>query len=171
MPVWYRQLSVPYRYLEITVATQTILPTEDALDVVERATAVLARNFELVGRRTDIWAELDRSEYLLLRTLVEHGPADIRTVAAALGLDPSTAGRQVGGMQSKGLVERAPAEDDRRRSIITPTAQGRRAMRLTRGRRRTATKQLLGDWTDPDLRQLADLLSRYNQAVTTRYLL
>jgi DNA-binding MarR family transcriptional regulator len=152
-----------------TVPMNTV--TEDALDVVERATAVLTRNFELLRRRSDIYTSLDRSEYLLLRTLVEHGPADISTVAAALGLDPSTAGRQVGGMQSKGLVERAPAQDDRRRSIITPTAQGKRAMRLTKQRRRAATEQLLGDWADTDLRQLADLLSRYNQAVATQYLL
>jgi DNA-binding MarR family transcriptional regulator len=132
---------------------------------------VLTRNFELLRRRTDIYTSLDRSEYLLLRTLVEIGPADIRTVAAALGLDPSTAGRQVGGMQSKGLVDRTPAEDDRRRSIITPTTQGRRAMHLTRQRRRAATAELLGGWADADLRQLANLLSRYNLAVAERYLL
>ena len=153
------------------MATNTVVPTEDALDVVERATAVLARNFELLRRRSDIYTSLDRSEYLLLRTLVENGPADIGTVAAALGLDPSTAGRQVGGMQNKGLVERAPAREDRRRSIITPTAQGKRAMRLTRQRRRAATDQLLGDWADADLHQFAELLSRYNQAIAEQYLL
>ena len=119
--------------------------TEDALDVVERATAVLTRNFELLRRRSDIYTSLDRSEYLLLRTLVENGPADIGTMAAELGLDPSTVGRQVGGMRTKGLVERTPAQDDRRRGIITPTAQGKRAMKLTRQRRRAATDQLIGD--------------------------
>jgi DNA-binding MarR family transcriptional regulator len=155
----------------VTARTSTTLPTDDALDVVERATAVLARNFELLRRRSDIYTSLDRSEYLLLRTLVDIGPADIRTVAAALGLDPSTAGRQVGGMQSKGLVDRAPAEDDRRRSIITPTTAGKRAMQLTRQRRRAATAQLLGQWTDADLHQLADLLSRYNLAVAEQYLM
>lgn len=153
------------------MAANTVVQADDALDVVEKATAVLARNFELLRRRSDIYTSLDRSEYLLLRTLAEIGPADIRTVAAALGLDPSTAGRQVGGMQSKGFVDRTPARDDRRRSIITPTAQGKRAMQLTRQRRRAATARLLGDWGDADLRQLADLLSRYNLAVTEQYLL
>ena len=74
-------------------------------------------------------------------------------------------------MQAKGLVDRSPARDDRRRSIITPTARGKRAMQLTRQRRRAATEQLLGDWADADLRKLADLLSRYNLAVAEQYLL
>lgn len=155
----------------MATSTPTVPQVDDALDVVELATAVLARNFELLRRRSDIYTSLDRAEYLLMRTLVDIGPADIRTVAAALGLDPSTAGRQVGGMQAKGLVDRAPAADDRRRSIITPTVQGKRAMRLTRQRRRAATAELLGQWTDADLRQLGELLNRYNSAVGHRYLL
>jgi hypothetical protein len=43
--------------------------TGDALDVLELATAVLVRNFELLRRRTGVYADLDQSEYLLLRTL------------------------------------------------------------------------------------------------------
>jgi DNA-binding transcriptional ArsR family regulator len=82
----------------------------DPLEAIEIASAVLMRNFELLRRRSDIYAELDRSEYLLLRALQQTGPADIGMLAAALGLDPSTAGRQVAAMQRKGLVSCAIAE-------------------------------------------------------------
>ena len=143
---------------------------EDGLDVLELATAVLMRNFELLRRRTDTYADLDRAEYLLLRTLDQLGPTDIGSLAAAVGLDPSTAGRQVAGMESRELVDRTPAAEDRRRSIIAPTAEGRRRMEQTRFRRRESAAEMLADWSEEELRELAMLLTRYNKAVADRYL-
>jgi DNA-binding MarR family transcriptional regulator len=140
------------------------------LDVIEVATAMLVRNFELLRRRSDVYAELDRAEYLLLRILYQAGPSDICSLATALGLDPSTAGRQVVAMEAKSLVRRAPAGDDRRRTIITPTEEGRCRMAATRTRRSEETARLLADWSDDDLRSLAAMFTRYNQALARRYL-
>jgi DNA-binding MarR family transcriptional regulator len=142
----------------------------DPLDVVEKATAQLTRNFEMLRRRSDIYSELDKAGYLLLRTLEEMGPTDIGSLAAAIGLDPSTAGRQVAVMQEKGLVDRAPDPADRRRSIISPTGEGHRRMVGTRCRRRGAMGELLSDWSDEDLSTLGRMLTRYNHAVAQRYL-
>jgi DNA-binding MarR family transcriptional regulator len=138
--------------------------------MIELASAVLMRNFELLRRRSGIYADLDRAEYLLLRALDQGGSADIAALAAALGVDPSTAGRQVAAMQDKGLVSRDPAPADRRRSIISPTAEGQRRLAVTRGRRREETCLLLAGWAEEDLRALADMFARYNQAVAERYL-
>lgn len=142
----------------------------DPLEVIELASAVLVRNFELLRRRSDVYTELDRAEYLLLRTLDREGPGDICTLAAALGVDPSTAGRQVAAMQAKGLVEREPSAADRRRSIISPSEEGRRRMLTTRQRRREATAELLAGWSDEQLRSLGEMFTRYNEAVAARYL-
>lgn len=142
----------------------------DVLDAIEVASAVLVRNFELLRRRTGVHHELDRAEYLLLRTLDAVGPADICTLAAALGLDPSTAGRQVAVMAGKGLVERTPAANDRRRSIISPTEAGAERMAVTRTQRREATAELLTGWSDADLDNLADTFTRYNRAVAEHFL-
>ncbi|GAA3562609.1 hypothetical protein GCM10022222_52870 [Amycolatopsis ultiminotia] len=144
--------------------------TGDPLDVLELATAVLVRNFELLRRRGGVYSELDQSEYLILRILDGLGSADIGTLAGALGLDPSTAGRQVSALLGKGLVERGAAADDRRRSIITPTEQGRERMHLTRSRRRSSMADLMGDWDAADQQSFAGLLTRYNRAVAARYL-
>ncbi|WP_033288033.1 MarR family winged helix-turn-helix transcriptional regulator [Amycolatopsis jejuensis] len=144
--------------------------TSDALDVLERATAVLVRNFEMLRRRTDVYAELDQAEYLILRTLDDVGPVDISTLAGALGLDPSTAGRQVSVLLGKTLVERTAPDDDRRRGIITPTERGRELMELTRSRRRAAVAGLLDGWTPDEVRTFAGFLNRYNGAVAQRYL-
>jgi DNA-binding MarR family transcriptional regulator len=124
-----------------------------ALAVIERQTAVLIRNIEMLYRRTDLHDDLDRASYLLLRTLDDFGPTDINGLAAALGLDPSTAGRQVCVLKDAGLVERSPAPEDRRRSIITPTGEGLRRMETVRGRR---------------TENLADLLAGWNEATWTR---
>ena len=53
---------------------------DNPLDEIELATAVLTRNFELLRRRSDVYTDLDRAEYLLLRTLddlrIRHGRLD-----------------------------------------------------------------------------------------------
>lgn len=144
--------------------------TADVLDVIELASAVLVRNFELLRRRSDAYTNLDRAEYLLLRTLDQTGPLDICTLAGAVGLDPSTAGRQAAVMQGKGLVERRRDAADRRRSIVCPTSKGHKLMVRTRARRREATAELLAEWADDELRTLARTFTHYNQTVAQRYL-
>lgn len=147
----------------MTVAT-------DALDVVELQSAVLVRHFELLRRRGKLYTELDGAEYLLLRTLEERGPLDIGTLAAALGLDPSTAGRQVGQMHAAGLVDREPDPDDRRRNIISATTAGREAAEAVRRRRRASIADLLAGWSPHDVQALGEMFTHYNDAVAGKYL-
>lgn len=142
----------------------------DALDVIELQSAVLVRHFELIRRRSDVYQELERAEYLLLRTLHDEGPIDICGLAATLGVDQSTAGRQVTAMAARDLVRREADPEDRRRSIVSPTAEGRRLLRRVRQRRRAATAALLTGWSAEDLERLGEMFSRYNAAVAEAYL-
>lgn len=146
-------------------------PPPEAIDVVEIATAVMVRNFELLRRRSDIYSDLDRSEYLLLRMLERAGSADIRSLACALGLDPSTVGRQVAALERKKLVTRRPDPTDRRCSLISSTAEGQRRMESTRQRRRQSIVEALGDWDERELREFGDYVRRYNAAIARQYLL
>ena len=139
------------------------------LDVIELQTAVLVRNFELFRRRGQVYVDLDGAEYLLLRTLDDLGPVDIRTLASAVGVDPSTAGRQIGAMHAAGLVDREPAPDDRRRTILSVTAEGLRRAEAVRRRRRDNLRELLADWSPEDLETLGTMFGRYNAAVSDRY--
>jgi DNA-binding MarR family transcriptional regulator len=145
-------------------------PRRGALLAVERQTAILTRHFELLHRRTDIHEGLDRAEYLLLRSLDETGPMRISALATLLGLDPSTAGRQVAVLQAGGLVERAPDPADRRCSVVTPTAEGLARMRHVRRQRTESVTELLADWSDEDLRTFDEILGKYNKTVAQRYL-
>jgi DNA-binding MarR family transcriptional regulator len=141
-----------------------------ALDAIEFQSAVLVRNLEMIRRRGDLYIEADRAGYLLLRVLDERGPMDIGALAGALGLDPSTTGRQVNGVERAGFVERTTAPADRRRSVIALTERGVDAMAAVRRRRLDGTAEMLDDWTETDLRHMAVLLSRYNAAIVQRYL-
>ena len=142
----------------------------DPLDAIELALAILMRNAELTRSRSDIYIDLDPSEYLLLRTLAHTGPADIGTLAGALGLDPSTAGRQVTAMLRKGLVDRTAAPADRRRVVVTATDTGRRLLHATSRRRRELFARLLAGWSDDDLHMFGAMVTRFNQAVARAYL-
>lgn len=142
----------------------------DVIERIERETAVLARNAELLRRRSHNYAGLDRAAYLLLRTLDETGPASITTLALSLGVDASTAGRQVAAAYQAGLVDRRADPADRRCSIITPTDRGRELMRLVHQRRKNSLAELTADWTGEERRLLGRMFAKYNRAVARRYL-
>jgi DNA-binding MarR family transcriptional regulator len=142
----------------------------DVLDSLERESAVLVRNFELLRRRTSGYASLDQAEYLLLRTATELGSPDINALACAVGVDPSTAGRQVGAMADAGLVRREPDPADRRRCVIAPTEEGAARMAAERSRREDNLGELLADWSPDERRTLAEMFGKYNKAVTERHI-
>ena len=141
-----------------------------AVGVIEVQAAIIARNTELLRRRAMGQLELERSAYLTLRALAHDGPADINTLAARLGLDASTVGRQVTGLAGDGLVERTPSADDRRRSIVAIRGDGRDRLAITEALRRERTTELLDDWSIADLEQFGDYLRRYNAAVASAYM-
>jgi len=115
-------------------------------------------------------SELERSAYLTLRALAHRGPADINTLAARLGLDASTVGRQVTGLADDGLVERTPSADDRRHSIVAIRGEGRDRLAITEALRRERTTELLDDWSAVDLERVGEYLRRYNAAVASAYM-
>ncbi|MCA1187198.1 MULTISPECIES: MarR family winged helix-turn-helix transcriptional regulator [Saccharopolyspora] len=144
--------------------------TCDAIDTVEFQTAVLMRNLEMLCRRGELHQEVDRAGYLLLRTLIARGPSDIGGLAAALGLDPSTTGRQVLAAERAGHLTRSPDGADRRRSVLAITGSGAAAVRAVCERRRERTAALLSGWSEQDLRLLSEMVSRYNRAIAEEFL-
>lgn len=144
--------------------------TTTVLSDIELQSAVLVRHFEMLRRRSEVYQGLERAEYLMLRTLDSGGATDIAGIAARLGLDPSTAGRQVTAMTRRGLVARSQARQDRRRCIVAPTAEGTRLMEEVRRRRHEETEALLAAWEEHERAALADVLARYNETVAARYL-
>lgn len=140
------------------------------LDAIEFQTAVLVRNLEMLRRRSDFYTEVDRAGYLLLRLLEVTGPCGIGTLASALGLDPSTTGRQVNAVRAAGFADKSPDGTDLRRSVVTITPAGIAAARAVRYRRLEGTKKMLAEWSEEDLGVLAATFTRYNEAISRRYM-
>jgi DNA-binding MarR family transcriptional regulator len=71
---------------------------------------------------------LTLSQYALLRGLAERDAARIRDLATEAGVTASTATRILDALERRGIVERTPADDDRRAVTITLTDPGRRLL-------------------------------------------
>ena len=136
-----------------------------AIAEVETQLAALTRALEGMSRRSRIYDRLDRSGYLLARTLDGRGPTTIGALAAELGLAATTVTRQVAAMDADGLVRRSRDPHDGRACRVELTDEGARRMREVRAARVDRVGDLLGDWPEADRQALAALLARFNAAI------
>lgn len=99
-------------------------------------------------------------QYGVLTIVAHAGGCDQATVARALGFDRVTTLRIVRGLQTRGLVERAPSAVDGRRLQLTLTAEG--AATLARGRElaATVTERLMAPLTGQEREQFQGLLRK-----------
>ena len=74
-------------------------------------------------------ADARRWHYAALASLQEYGPASQAALSRRTGIYRSDMVGVLNELAERGLVERAPDPDDRRRNVITITAQGRRQLR------------------------------------------
>jgi DNA-binding MarR family transcriptional regulator len=72
---------------------------------------------------------LGRAEYGVLRVLAAAEPLSQQTLAARLGVDPTTMVGLIDALEADGILTRAPDPADRRRNAIALTATGRAVFR------------------------------------------
>lgn len=83
-----------------------------------------------------------------------------RDVAAAIGIDASTASRQIAALEAEGLVERHRDLGDRRAQPVMATPAGRAEYADSLRARLAAFSEAVADWPPADREQLATLLAR-----------
>ncbi|MFD0565036.1 MarR family winged helix-turn-helix transcriptional regulator [Kitasatospora saccharophila] len=120
------------------------------------------------ARRISVAGELDRAAFLLLEQLAATGPANVKTLAAGLGVDSSTVTRQAAPLLRERLVARLPYPADRRavRLALTPLGAGRLAE--VRERRRELIAELTAGWTPGERAVFCALLARFNDGLLDR---
>ncbi len=123
--------------------------------------AVFARRLEQV-RTSDGVGALDRAAYLLLDRLDRHGPANIKALADALGIDSSTVTRQAAPLVGAALVGRVRNPADRRAVRLALTPLGAERLAEVRAGREELIRRLLGDWPADEQRAFCALLARFN---------
>lgn len=137
------------------------VPGSAVLSRVEREVTVLLRR-----SMEDVWAAgygsdpaVDRFTYSVLALLDEHGPQDLTTLTARLGLTKATASRRVSRLSGAGLVATEP-EGRAMRVALTPAGDAQVAH--VRGGRTARLGEVLAGWSPEDGDALAALLHRLN---------
>lgn len=105
---------------------------------------------------------LEWSTYMVLLHLVKHGPQRSKALAVLLHSDPSTISRQASALVDLGLVDRETDPQDRRAVRLAATAAGRRLFDEVRAQRVRLLDLVLSDWAPDDVRDLAELMGRFN---------
>jgi DNA-binding MarR family transcriptional regulator len=126
--------------------------TEDLVDAVLQSSRALVA---LAARSIAGAGGITLPQFRML-VVLEAGQMNLRGLAAALDVAPSTATRMVDRLIDAGLVQRSIPTADRREISLTLTSSGRRTVRTVTERRRR------------DLRRVVDQIPRNRRAAVAR---
>ncbi|MBT2233269.1 MarR family winged helix-turn-helix transcriptional regulator [Nonomuraea sp. NEAU-A123] len=105
-------------------------------------------------------ADARKWHYAALASLQEYGPGSQATLSRRTGIYRSDMVAVLNELAERGLVERAPDPGDRRRNVITITAQGRRHLHCLDKVLDDLHEELLAPLLPAERDQFVDLLTR-----------
>src|SRR5258708_18771814 len=91
-----------------------------------RAVQVVARGLGRIGRERARSGEVAPQQAETLQLIDEKGAVSTSQLAVILGIDPSTASRNLAGLEEKGYVQRKKGTEDGRQTDIRLTPKGKR---------------------------------------------
>jgi DNA-binding MarR family transcriptional regulator len=100
-----------------------------------------------------------------LRLIARSGPIAVTDVARNLGVDQSTASRQIRPLEDAGLLHRTADTSDRRVAWLEVTDRGQAVLDRVHGLRRDDLALVLSDWSNEDRAHLARLLERFKDSM------
>lgn len=118
--------------------------------------------------RREAGVHLERSAYVTLVRIAELDGGRLSDIAAALGLEVSTASRHVKRLIEEGYVEAETCKDDARARRYTPTAIGRETLERVRATRQAHLARVLRDWEPTEVSGLAAGLGRLVDALENK---
>jgi DNA-binding MarR family transcriptional regulator len=112
---------------------------------------------------------LSLPEASVLKRLAQEGPATVTALAKAEQISVQSVGATLGTLEARGLLDRRPDPGDGRRSILSVTPAGRKALSDTRDARTgLLASALAAGFSAAELRQLmtaAPLIERLGQSL------
>lgn len=105
-------------------------------------------------------AGVDGREYAILSILESDGPGSQLELARLLGKAPAVVVAAIDSLEDRGLVARARDPSDRRRSRVTLTPAGSKALRKADALADDAVADLLAGLDGDELKHLRELLAR-----------
>jgi DNA-binding MarR family transcriptional regulator len=108
-----------------------------------RALQILARALSRLGRERARAGEVTPQQAEALQLVAERGTMSTSALALILGIDPSTASRNLGGLERGGYVVRRRGADDGRETDVRLTQRGKRTAEAVSGEWTAAYSLLL----------------------------
>ncbi len=96
-------------------------------DRFARALSAVARGLGRIARERARTGDVTPQQAETLQLIAERGALSTSTLATLLGIDPSTASRNLSGLERAGLIARAKGSDDGRQTDVRLTPKGRRS--------------------------------------------
>jgi DNA-binding MarR family transcriptional regulator len=100
---------------------------------------------------------------MLLSDLAKHGEARLSELAKWRMVDISVISRQIAQLSAAGLINRRPAPEDGRASLVQVSEQGRAELARWRTRYLEFMASALEDWDEDRIARLSGLLSAMNE--------
>lgn len=135
---------------------------DSSVDLIEYQIAIFLRSAINSNRK---FGGIDRSAYLLLRQLKEHGSVGVKALSDKFHLDISTVSRQVAALESKQYVERFSDLSDGRAILLRLTALGLEKLKQAQAERSHRFGELLKEWSLEDTQKFGKLLKTLNQTL------
>ena len=99
-------------------------------------------------------------QFAMLNTLADQSGVDQVTLASMVGFDPATSGAVISRLDSKGWVRRQEDPGDRRRKLLSITAEGRRVVQRLQRQVDRVQDRILEPLSATEGRQLVRLLAK-----------
>ncbi len=107
--------------------------TDDGQQFADAVLALLAVARRTRGRLQPLFDDVTVPQLVLLDAVQACGREGIAAISAYTLLSQPTVTQQAAGLEAAGLLRRIPAEDDRRRRVLTLTERGEQLLAAKRG--------------------------------------
>lgn len=95
-------------------------------DRFARAVQIIARGLGRISRERARAGDVTAQQAETLQLILERGAVSTSTLAVMLGIDPSTASRNLSGLERDGFITRKKGTDDGRQTDVRLTPRGKR---------------------------------------------
>jgi DNA-binding MarR family transcriptional regulator len=123
-----------------------------------RALQLVARSLGRLGRDRARSADVTPQQAEALQLVAERGALSTSTLAVMLGIDPSTASRNLAGLERAGYISRKRGTDDARQTDVRLTPRGKRTADAVALEWSQAYSQLLDRIPRGDRQRVADAI-------------
>jgi DNA-binding MarR family transcriptional regulator len=123
-----------------------------------RALQVLARALGRLGRERARAGDVTPQQAEALQLIAERGAMSTSTLALVLGIDPSTASRNLAGLERAGFIVRRRGAEDGRQTDVRLTPRGKRTAEAVTTEWTLAYTTLLDRLPRPERQRIAEAL-------------